>query len=142
MGKISRGGFLKTLFAASSLPLAGSAAAHPDPAQARWHSPGLGMLPVLVQAESRQVSPENPTGGKSMGARAIPNPKDPHSPFSAAAEDSGQGWKVSPFVKPQAGEPLTIMDVEGPGIIEHIRIATETSWVGNGRAWMTILLGS
>lgn len=134
MGKISRGGFLKTLFAASSLPLAGSAAAYPDPVEAHWCNPGLGTLPVLVQAESRQVSPENPTGGKGMGARAIPNPKDPHLPFSAAAEDLGQGWKVSPFVKPQAGEPLTIMDVEGPGIIEHIWIATEGSWEGNGRA--------
>lgn len=69
-----------------------------------------------------------------MGARAIPNPKDPNLPFSAAAENLGQGWKVSPFVKPKAHQTLTIMDVDGPGVIEHIWIATEPSWVGNGRA--------
>jgi len=134
VGKISRGGFLKTLFAASSLPLAGSAAAYPDPVQAHWHSPGLGMLPVLVRAESRQVSPENPTGAKGMGATAIPNPNDPKLPFSAAAEKLGQGWKVSPFYKPKASETLTIADIDGPGVIRHIWIATESSWVGNGRA--------
>jgi len=69
-----------------------------------------------------------------MGARAVPSPHDPKLPFSAAAENLGQGWKVSPFFKPKAGETLTIMDVDGPGVIEHIWIATEASWVGNGRA--------
>lgn len=136
MNKITRSNFLKTLVAASSLPLTnpGSAFASIPRRQAGWLSPGLGMLPVLTGAESRQVSPENPTGGKGMGARAIPNPKDPNLPFSAAAENLGQGWKVSPFVKPKAHQTLTIMDVDGPGVIEHIWIATEPSWVGNGRA--------
>lgn len=136
MQKINRSTFLKTLCGASSLSLAGSAGAlaRPDPRQASWLNPGLGMLPFLIPAESRQVSPENPTGEKGMGARAIPNPHDPNLPFSAAAQDLGQGWKVSPFYKPKAGETLTMMDVEGPGVIEHIWIATEESWVGNGRA--------
>jgi hypothetical protein len=66
-----------------------------------------------------------------MGARAIPGPS---YPFSKAAAELGQGWKVSPFYRPKAGETLTIMDVEGPGVIEHIWMATETSWEGNGRA--------
>lgn len=136
MSKITRGKFLKTLVAASSLPLAssGTAFASPPGRQSGWLSPGLGGLPILTGAESRQISPENPTGGKGMGARAIPNPKDPNLPFSAAAENLGQGWKVSPFVKPKAHETLTIMDVDGPGVIEHIWIATESNWVGNGRA--------
>lgn len=136
MDKITRGRFLKTLFAASSLPLAGSvsAFAHPESEPLTWLNPGLGMLPVVTSGESRQVSPENPTGEKGMGARAIPNPSDPNLPFSAAAQELGQGWKVSPFVKPKAGETLTIMDAEGPGVIEHIWIATESSWIGNGRA--------
>jgi hypothetical protein len=65
---------------------------------------------------------------------AVPNPSDPDLPFSKAASDLGQGWKVRPFVKPKSGETVTIMDVEGPGIIEHIWMATETNWSGNGRA--------
>jgi hypothetical protein len=136
MRKITRSGFLKTLGAATTLSLTGSTTSLgcPDPIQAAWLNPGLGALPILIEAESRQVSPENPTGEKGMGARAIPNPGDPNLPFSAAAQDLGQGWKVSPFLKPQAGETLTIMDVEGPGVIEHIWIATETSWANNGRA--------
>jgi hypothetical protein len=77
--KITRGGFLKTLFAAFSLPLAGSAStfAHPGSGQSPWLSPGLGTLPVLTLAASRRVSPENPTGEKGMAARATPNPSDP-----------------------------------------------------------------
>jgi hypothetical protein len=131
--KISRGGFLKTLFAASGLPLATPAVAYQGAGPAGWHSAGLGMLPLLTRAESRQISPENPTGAKGMGARAIPNPNDPTLPFSKAAEELGQGWKVSPFLKPKAGSTITIMDVDGPGVIEHIWMATETNWEGNGR---------
>jgi len=107
------------------LSIAGSAAARPIPAPGYWHNAGLGMLPAIFHAETRQVSPENPTGGKGMGARAIPKPNDPNLPFDKAAMDLGQGWKVSPFYKPKAGETLTIMDVEGPGVIQHIWIATE-----------------
>jgi hypothetical protein len=128
--KLSRGGFLKAILGASSLPLASSALGSPGQSQAYWHNPGLGSLPVLVHAESRQVSPENPTGAKGMGARAIPGPS---YPFSKAAAQLGQGWKVSPFYRPKAGQTLTIMDVDGPGVIEHIWMATETSWEGNGR---------
>ena len=46
----------------------------------------------------------------------------------------GQGWKVRPFVKPKAGATITVMDVDGPGIIQHIWMATEKDWRGNGRA--------
>ncbi len=134
MQKISRGAFFKALLGASSLSMAPSANARPVVQPGGWQGTGMGMLPVLFQAESRQVSPENPTGGKGMGARAIPNPNDPRLPFSRAAVDLGQGWKVSPFYKPKAGETLTIMDVDGPGVIHHVWIATEENWAGNGRA--------
>ncbi|MDA1231341.1 MAG: hypothetical protein O2856_11255, partial [Planctomycetota bacterium] len=39
---------------------------------------------------------------------------------SRAADKLGQGWKVNPFIRINAGETKTIMDVEGPGIIQHI----------------------
>jgi len=97
-------------------------------------NPGLGTLPVLTRAETRSVSPENPTGEKGKGGMAIPNPADPDLPFSKAAADLGQGWKVRPFVKPKAGETVTIMDVSGPGVIQHIWMATASNWAGNGRA--------
>jgi hypothetical protein len=65
---------------------------------------------------------------------AIPDPENPDLPHSGAAADLGQGWKVRPFLKPKAGETVTLMDVEGPGVIQHIWMATETNWTGNGRA--------
>ena len=95
---------------------------------------GLGTLPMLNGCETRSVSPENPTGEKGGGGRAVPNPNDPDLPYSRAAVALGRGWKVRPFVKPKAGQTLTLMDVEGPGMIQHIWMATETNWVGNGRA--------
>jgi len=65
---------------------------------------------------------------------AVPDPENPDLPHSGAAADLGQGWKVRPFLKPKSGETVTLMDVDGPGIIQHIWMATETNWAGNGRA--------
>jgi hypothetical protein len=83
---------------------------------------GLGTLPLLSSAQTRSISAENPTGAKGKGGMAIPSPDDPDLPHSAAAADLGQGWKVRPFLKPRAGETVTLMDVDGPGIIQHIWI--------------------
>jgi hypothetical protein len=94
---------------------------------------GLGGLPFLRDAETRMVSPENPTGERGRGGMAVPNPADPDLAFSGSAARLGQGWKVRPFIKPKAGETVTIMDVDGPGIVQHIWMATETQWAGNGR---------
>lgn len=95
---------------------------------------GLGGLPFLSEGSTRSVSAENPTGQKGKGGMAIPDLQDPDLPFADAALDLGQGWKVRPFLKPRAGETVTLMDVEGPGIIQHIWMTTETDWTGNGRA--------
>ena len=95
---------------------------------------GIGALPLLSGARTRSISPESPTGAPGRGGMAIPNPADPDLPHSGAAVDLGQGWKVRPFLKPKAGETVTLMDVDGPGIIQHIWMATETDWLGNGRA--------
>jgi len=93
---------------------------------------GLGSLPNLSPgAQSRMVSPENPTGGKGMGAMAVPGP---NLPFSAAASKLGQGWKVRPFIKLPPHSTTTIMNVSGPGTIEHIWMASSQSFLGNGRA--------
>ena len=94
---------------------------------------GLGSLPLLTDERTRSVCAENPTGEKGKGGMAIPKPNDPKLPFAGAALDLGQGWKVNPFIKPRAGETAVLMDVDGPGIIQHIWMATETAWQGNGR---------
>ena len=95
---------------------------------------GIGALPLLSRARTRSISAENPTGEKGKGGMAIPDPTDPDLPHSAAAAELGQGWKVRPFLKPKAGETVTLMDVDGPGIIQHIWMGSETNWQGNGRA--------
>ncbi len=82
---------------------------------------GMGTLPLLTQARTRSISAENPTGEKGKGGMAIPNPSEPKPAASArAADDLGQGWKVRPFLRVNAGETVTLMDVDGPGIIQHI----------------------
>jgi hypothetical protein len=84
---------------------------------------GLGGLALLGDARTRSVCPENPTGGKGKGGMAEPDPNT--FPFSAAASDLGKGWKVSPFYKVKSGETLTIMDVDGPGVIQHIWLVAD-----------------
>jgi len=82
---------------------------------------GMGTLPLLTEARTRSISAENPTGEKGKGGMAIPNPAEPKPAASArAADDLGQGWKVRPFLRVNAGETVTLMNVDGPGVIQHI----------------------
>ena len=82
---------------------------------------GLGSLPLLGQGRTRSISAENPTGEKGKGGMAIPNPTEPKPVASARAADNlGQGWKVRPFIRVNAGKTAVLMDVDGPGIIQHI----------------------
>lgn len=82
---------------------------------------GLDTLPLLGKEKTRSVSAENPTGEKGKGGMAIPDPSEPKPPAAGrAADDLGQGWKVRPFLRVNAGETATLMDVEGPGVIQHI----------------------
>ena len=83
--------------------------------------PGLGSLPLLGRGRTRSISAENPTGEKARGGMAIPQPSEPKPAASArAADDLGQGWKVRPFIRVNARETAVLMDVTGPGIIQHI----------------------
>lgn len=82
---------------------------------------GLSFLPVIGHGHTRSITAENPTGQKGMGGMAIPNPLESKSFKGArAADDLGQGWKVKPFLRINAGETATLMDVRGPGLIQHI----------------------
>ena len=84
---------------------------------------GLGGLPLLGNMLTRSVCPENPTGEKGKGGMAIPDPEK--IPFSRYAVDLGQGWKVRPFVSVKPGETVTLMDVAGPGVIQHIWLVAD-----------------
>jgi len=82
---------------------------------------GLNNLPLLSSGRTRSISAENPTGAKGRGGMAIPKPGEPKPAASArAADDLGQGWKVRPFIRINARETAVLMDVDGPGIIQHI----------------------
>src|SRR5512137_1658271 len=111
------------LAGASCSPLAPSAAsaAETGPSAFVGLQPGLGSLPLLGRGRTRSISAENPTGEKGKGGMAIPNPAEPKPAASARAADNlGQGWKVRPFIRLNARETAVLMDVAGPGIIQHI----------------------
>ena len=104
-------------------------------AQRQGATDGASLLSVLTpNVESRQVSPENPTGEKGKGAMRVPDPANPDLAFSGGASDLGQGWKVRPFIKVAAHTTTAIMDVEGPGTIKHIWMATSPDLSEVGRS--------
>ncbi|MFT4028167.1 MAG: DUF2961 domain-containing protein [Novosphingobium sp.] len=76
----------------------------------------VSSLYTISDARTRSLSPENPTGKKAGGSRAtLSDGSD-----AAAARDLGEGWKVNPFVRIEAGQTYTVGNVAGPGIINHI----------------------
>jgi hypothetical protein len=76
---------------------------------------GLGTIPILSRAETRSISAENPTGARSGGARAVPEP-------TSAGSMLGQGWKVRPCITLEPGTTTTLAEIDGPGTIQHIWI--------------------
>jgi len=78
----------------------------------------------ITSAQTRSISAENPTGAKSGGAQASPPTgttpgSDPWT--NAAASELGRGWKVRPCAKDiQPGQTITLADITGPGVIQHI----------------------
>ncbi len=78
----------------------------------------IGDLARLVDAQTRSISAENPTGDKSGGAQASPG-DDEHC--TDAARTLGKGWKVRPCLRNiQPAQTVTLADIVGPGTIEHI----------------------
>ena len=92
---------------------------------------GLGSIMKLSDAVTRSVTAENVYGRKGAGGMAevseTPQPEveqigqewDGPNP---CARDLGRGWKVRPCVSLPAGSTTTLMDVEGPGLVQHIWI--------------------
>ena len=82
----------------------------------------LGNLSRLSDAKTRSISPENFTGEKGKAGMST------DGPAANAARDLGQGWKVSPFVKVEAGHEHVVADIEGPGAIQQIWLTPTGNW--------------
>ncbi len=74
---------------------------------------GLGQIPLLDDGETRSISAENPTGAPGAGGQADPGGQGP-------AARLGKGWKVRPCIDLPAGATVTLADIQGPGVIQHI----------------------
>lgn len=81
-------------------------------------------LTLLSHAQSRSISPENPTGAPGAGAMCEPG----NGTAKAAARELGKGWKVNPYVFIPAGDVYEIADIGGPGIIQHIWMTPSGIW--------------
>jgi hypothetical protein len=90
----------------------------------------MGNLYRLSDAKSRSISPENFSGEKGKGGMADPKDRDQRNVANAssAARDLGQGWKVNPYIRINAGETVTIAEMEGPGAIQHIWMTPTGNW--------------
>jgi hypothetical protein len=78
----------------------------------------LGNLWRLSDAQSRSLSAENVRGEKGRGGMDI------EGVSAASARDLGQGWKISPYIRIEAGETCEIGDIDGPGAIQQIWMTT------------------
>lgn len=82
----------------------------------------LNTLYHILDAESRAITPENPTGEKNSGGKAT------EGVASYASRELGQGWKVSPYIRIPAGETVVLADVKGEGMINHIWLTPTGNW--------------
>ncbi len=76
----------------------------------------LNNLTRKRNVETFSICPENPTGAKGNGGRAI------EGSASYASRELGVGWKVNPYIVIGAGKKAVLADVEGQGAIKHIWI--------------------
>lgn len=91
---------------------------------------GLGNIMKLSHARTRSLSAENIYGEKGRAAMAevsgTPQPEVAKlgQPWqeNAAARELGRGWKVRPYLTLPKATTTKIMDIDGPGVIQHIWI--------------------
>lgn len=87
-------------------------------------NPNLSNIFLLSDAKTRSISPENFTGEVGKGGMAdLGNGTGSH-----AARELGQGWKVSPSVKIEAGQTFTLAEIDGSGVIQHIWMTPTGNW--------------
>lgn len=79
---------------------------------------GLGNLARLSNAQTRSISAENVHGEKGRGGMAV------EGTGAQSARELGQGWKVSPSVVIPSASTLTLANIAGAGVIQHIWMTT------------------
>ena len=88
------------------------------------------MLDQLSRLQDRyqtiSISPENLTGAKGRGGAT---PLEAGTAYNAA-RDLGTGWKVNPYLCIEAGETLTLADVQDEGEIRQIWLTPTGVWRG------------
>lgn len=89
----------------------------------------LGSLPRLSDAKTRSISAENKTGAKGQGGMA-----ETGSAWSEAAEDLGQGWKVSPCIDLDPKETVTLAEIDNSGVIQHLWFTADAKF------WRSLIL--
>lgn len=82
----------------------------------------LGNLSLLSDAKTRSISPENFDGAKGGGGRTT------EGTGAQAGRDLGQGWKISPSVRIEAGTTFTVAEIEGLGVIQQIWMTPTGVW--------------
>jgi D-arabinan exo alpha-(1,3)/(1,5)-arabinofuranosidase (non-reducing end) len=82
----------------------------------------------LRNVTTRSISPENVDGAKGGGGRAT------EGTGAYAARDLGPGWKISPSVIIGAGNTYSMAIIDGPGLITHIWLTTDSNY------WRTLVL--
>jgi hypothetical protein len=80
--------------------------------------PSAPDLTVLSEARTFSISAENPTGAPGRGGRAE---RGEHE-TAWASRELPVGWKKSPCIDLPGRSRRSFVDVEGPGIIQHIWI--------------------
>ncbi|MDR3269551.1 MAG: DUF2961 domain-containing protein [Tannerella sp.] len=90
----------------------------------------MGNLYRLSNAQTRSISAENFSGAKGKGGMADLKDKELRNAANAsnAARDLGQGWKVNPYIVINAGETITLAEIDGPGAIQHMWMTPSGNW--------------
>jgi hypothetical protein len=95
---------------------------------------GLFGISQLSDAVTRSITAENVYGEKGRGGMAevsaAPQPDvtrigQPWGGANACARDLGRTWKVRPCITVPKESTVTLMDVDGPGVIEHLWITVD-----------------
>jgi D-arabinan exo alpha-(1,3)/(1,5)-arabinofuranosidase (non-reducing end) len=97
----------------------------------------LGNIMKLSNAKTRSITAENVYGEKGKGGMAevsaTPQPEvtrigQKWDGPNSCARDLGRSWKVRPCLTLAKESVTTLMDVDGPAIIQHIWITVDPKW--------------